>query len=91
MKHAVLHLNLGVLFSSRLFPGLKRANIAVILIGIVLILIVDILKENDRWESVKAKSPMLVRNFAYTFLIIMSILFAAGGNELTKGFMYANF
>ena len=54
-------------------------------------LAVDVLKENDRWESIKARCPMPVRNLVYTFLIILTVLFMAGGNEVSKGFMYAVF
>lgn len=91
LKHAIHHMNISMLFSSKLFACMKRESIIAVLIGILLIFIVDVLKENDCWENFKAKCPMLVRNFTYTFLIIMTILFMAGGSELTKGFMYADF
>ncbi len=90
-KHAVSHMNLKVLFSPRLFVGIKRESIIAVLIGILLIFIVDLLKENECWESFKTKCPVIVRNITYTLLIIMTILFMTGGNELTKGFMYARF
>lgn len=91
LKHAVNHMSFKMLFSSKLFAGMQRESVIAVLVGIFLIFVVDMLKENNRWESVKANCPMLIRNVAYTFLIITTILFIAGGNELTKGFMYANF
>lgn len=91
LQYGISNLNMKILVSSKLFPGLKRENIIAVLVGIVLLFVVDLLKENGYWEEFKARSPMLVRNFTYTFLIIATILFLAGGNELTKGFMYANF
>ena len=91
LKISFNHLNLKMLFSFKLFAGMKQESVIAVLVGILLIFIVDMLKENNRWESVKAKCPMIIRNVTYTFLIIMTILFMAGGNELTKGFMYANF
>ena len=91
LSHAIHHMNINILFSSKLFAGMKRESVIAVLVGILLIFIVDMLKENDCWESVKEKCPMIIRNVAYTFLIITTILFMAGGNELTKGFMYAVF
>ena len=66
LKYAVTHLDISTLFSSSLFVGMKRENMTAVLIGMALILAVDIMKENDCWESFKAKCPMLLRNFAYT-------------------------
>lgn len=53
--------------------------------------VIDILKEMGKWEKVKNKCPMLLKNLIYTVLILSIILFAGESNDLIGRFMYANF
>ncbi len=73
------------------FINMTPIEIGFALAGIAGMLIVDILTECGRWEGVKARCPMLVRNLVYTVLILSIILVAGGSNDLVGGFMYANF
>lgn len=59
--------------------------------GIVFMIIVDVLKEVDKWDTVKEKCPFVFRDCVYVALIMLLILFAGGDNDLLSGFMYANF
>ena len=75
----------------RLFPKMRTQDILVMALGVVMMAFVDILAEKGRWESVKEKTPFLVRNLIYVILIYMLILFAGTGEDIAKNFMYANF
>ena len=75
-----------------LFAGMNnKLEILFAVIGVLAMLTVDVLKETNKWEPVKQKCPMLLRNVVYTLLICMIFLVAGGNNDLIGGFMYANF
>ncbi len=74
-----------------LFMGLKTSEAIAVLIGVIMLVIVDILKEKNLWQDVKVKCPLLIRNGILVFLIIMIILFAGGENDLIGGFLYEYF
>lgn len=75
----------------RLLVKLGRMDVFILLIGIVTLIIVDILCESGKWESVKTRCPMPLRNLVYAGLIFAILLFSGGDNDLVKGFIYANF
>ena len=92
IKQCVFNLKLEVLKEPKLlFVGMTEMEICVVVVGLIFILIVDILLENEKWEHVKEKCPMLVRNIVYVTLIFAIMLIAGGDNDLVGGFMYANF
>ncbi len=74
-----------------LLIGLSKIEKIAALFGFVLMFLVDLLKENDKWEPVKEKTPFFLRNAAYVVLIGVIILVAGGNNDIIGGFMYANF
>lgn len=92
IKHAVSDFQLKmILHPGNLFPGMTTINVYVVCFGIVCLFIVDLLQETQKWENIKAKCPMVIRNVWYVTTIIFLVLFAGGSNDLVGGFMYANF
>lgn len=77
---------------TNIFPGLNKIEIIVLGIGAIILIVVDVLRELDKWETVKQKTPLVCRCLAYAFLILMIYLIvpSLGGLE-TGAFMYANF
>ena len=76
---------------SIVLPEIRVSEIIISLIGVVIIIVVDILNENDRWQSLKAKCPIPLRNIVYALMIVSLILFAGSSSHLLKGFIYAKF
>ena len=92
LKHTLLELHPGVIKDPlNLFVDMTKLEIGVVIVGMVLMIIVDILNENEKWEIAKNKCPMLVRNLIYTIFVFVIMLVAGGDNDLVGGFMYANF
>lgn len=75
-----------------LFPELTGLDIAIVLIGVVLLLIVDVLKERkkDLYQMVAA-IPIVPRYISYALLFYVVILLGNTGTNLAGGFMYAQF
>lgn len=92
LQHAFSSMQLGVLANPRaLFVGMTSRDIFVGVLGCTMMFVVDVLNEKNRWEDVKARTPMVVRNIVYAVLIFAIILFAGGNNDLVGGFLYAEF
>lgn len=92
LRRAFSGLHLSVLaHPSLLFPGMTTWSIAAVAAGTGMIVAVDVLRELGKWERVKEKCPVLVRNAVYVGLIYALILFAGATNDLIGGFMYAKF
>ena len=92
LKHTALELHPDILKTPlRLFVGMERMEVAVVAVGVLCMLLIDILKEAGKWERIKERTPMPGRNLVYAFLLVALVLFAGGNNDLVGGFMYANF
>ncbi len=88
---SITDLQIGLITKPSLFtPGLFREEIIFISAGVLSMFAVDILNETGRWEKVKSKCPIVLRSFIYALMIVMIILMLRG-NDITGGFMYANF
>jgi len=74
-----------------LFPSMRTTEVMAAVFLCIVLMAVDLLEENDIWNTVKEKTPGIMRNVAYTGLILMLVLWAGGSNDLTSGFMYAVF
>ncbi len=59
-------------------------------VGILVLIIVDVLCESGKWESVKRKCPAPVRAMLYAAMLLILII-AAPGRDVSEGFMYADF
>ena len=75
----------------QLFPQMRTQDIIITLIGTAMLIFVDILCEKGKWETVKEKTPFIVRDLIYVILIYIIILFAGTGEDIAKNFIYANF
>lgn len=92
IKQCLFHAKWEVLkIPKRLFVGMEDAEVYVVVAGLIFMLVVDIFREMGKWERIKERCPMLVKNVVYTVLIFAIMLIAGGDNDLTGGFMYANF
>ena len=74
-----------------LFPKMRSQDIAIALIGTLMLLIVDILSESGKWDTLKIKTPFPIRDLVYVFMIFAIILFAGTGGDIAANFIYANF
>ena len=75
---------------SEFFVGMFREEIILMAIAAAAIFTVDILNETGRWAKVKEKCPAVLRALAYSIMIVMIILMLKT-DDITGGFMYANF
>lgn len=75
----------------QLFPQMRPQDIYIALAGTLMMILVDVLCENGKWETVKAKTPFPVRDLIYVLMIFALILFAGTGEDIAKNFIYANF
>lgn len=75
-----------------LFPGLSGGDIFIVAAGLLLMLLVDVMKEKNRsiWNML-GKIPMPVRYLGYVVIFYAVILLGNTGADLTGGFMYAQF
>lgn len=75
-----------------LFPGLDGMDIALVLVGILLILTADSLKEKGKdLYRVLESIPIVVRYTGYAALFYAVILLGNTGTDLAGGFLYAQF
>lgn len=75
-----------------LFPGLEITDVIVVLIGLVLMLLVDVIREKGySVQAVLEKVPMPIRYMGYAIIFYGVILLGNTGADLTGGFMYAQF
>lgn len=75
----------------KLFLQLRTQDIFIMITASIMMLIVDILAEQGRWEQIKEKTPVIIRDLIYIFIIFSLILFADAGSDITRNFIYANF
>ncbi len=75
---------------SHFLVGMFREEIVFAGIGIVAMLVVDILQEKEKWEKLKEGTPFFLRAFCYAVMLLMTVLMVQG-NDISQGFMYANF
>lgn len=74
-----------------LFTGLEPRNVIAAAVGVAVLLAVDILEENNKWEGLKASCPLVLRHAAMIVLIFAVVLFAGQSPDLTGTFIYAHF
>ena len=74
-----------------LFPGLDENMVWVAAVAVLLMLIIDILSETGKWGPIKEYTPFLVKDLVFVLLIVSLILFGGNGEDVAKGFIYANF
>ncbi len=92
LKHVALQFHPQALVHPlTLFAKMHKRDILICLFGMMCMLIVDILNEKEKWENIKTKTPMLIRNGVYAMLIVAIIMFAGANKDIVGGFIYANF
>lgn len=75
-----------------LFPGVDGFDVCIVLIGVILLLVVDILKEKGKdLYQLLGSVPIVVRYIGYAGLFYAVILLGNTGANLAGGFMYAQF
>lgn len=74
-----------------LFPGMKTQLVCVTVTAAVIMLLTDLLADLGRWDTVKERTPFPVRNLIYVLIIVSLVLFAGSGEDVARGFIYANF
>lgn len=75
-----------------LFPGLDGLDVIIVLIGVLLLLVVDILKEKGKdLYQLLGSVPIVIRYIGYAGLFYAIILLGNTGANLAGGFMYAQF
>lgn len=74
------------------FPALDVIDLAVIVIGVLLMLAVDIMKEKETGIfRILGKIPCVLRYAGYASVLYAIILFGEIGGGMSGGFMYAQF
>ena len=81
-----------IMTPEKLFPELTGQDLAIVIIGVSLLLIVDILKEKKKdLYQLLVSIPIVPRYIGYAMLFYAVILLGNTGTNLAGGFMYANF
>ena len=80
-----------LLHPMQLFPKMQSREVYVVLIAFIMMTATEILSEKGKWEITKEKTPFVIRNLIYVFMIYSLILFAGTGTDITANFIYANF
>lgn len=76
----------------QLFSGLGTRDLVILGIGVVMMLILDILKEkNVDVYGLAERIPVFFRYFGYVTLFYMVVLFGYAGGNAAGGFMYEQF
>lgn len=70
------------------FPKMQTISIVTASFFSLLLILVDILEETGRWETVKEKTPAPVRSLIYVFLLAALLICAGENAGTTTGFMY---
>lgn len=77
---------------SNIFPGLELIQIIIVCASALVLLVVDILVETGKWETVKKKAPVPVRALAYSLMLLLIFLLVPIFADVQTGdFMYAGF
>ena len=74
-----------------LFSETGGISLIILAVAILIMFIIDILEEKEKWQEAKGRCPVLVKDLAVSLMIICFILFVGGDNDLLGGFMYARF
>lgn len=74
-----------------LFPGLDEHMVWVAAAAVMLMLLIDILSEAGKWDPIKRRTPFFVKDLVFVLIIVSLILFGGNGEDVAKGFIYANF
>jgi len=74
-----------------LFVGVEYIDIYFCLIGTCFVVLVDFLEEAGRWDKLKFKCPIIIKNVCYVVMIMLILMSVGNVSELMGGFMYANF
>ncbi|MCF0228509.1 MAG: MBOAT family protein [Parasporobacterium sp.] len=74
---------------SGLFAGMEWKNIIAACAGILMLFVLDVIKEKGKWQEVREKCPLIVRDIIWIVLIVSLILLAGNQSDLQGGFMYA--
>ena len=92
LKHIFHGFNRKLIFRPlELLPKMRIQDFFVVLTGVIMLIIVDILCDQGKWENVKNKTPFPIRNLIYVLMIFAIILFAGSGGNIAANFIYANF
>ena len=92
LRHAFFELHPGsFLYPSAFFLGISTADRHAAVLGTVIMLTVDLLCECGKWNAVKEKCPVFLKNVCYAAMIILMLLLVSGKADIVGGFMYANF
>ena len=74
-----------------LFPQMRVHDVFIVLAAVIVMTAADILSEKGKWDHTVTKTNFLIRNAVYVLMIVSLILFAGSGEDIAKGFMYANY
>ena len=74
-----------------LLPGLDENMALVAAAAALLMLIIDIISETGKLNTINERTPFLIKDFVFVLLIVSLILFAGDAEDVAKGFIYANF
>ena len=89
--HTLIHPGFYMLTKpSGFFVGMYREEIILAIAGMAAIVAVDILNEKGLWEKCKKGAPVIIRALAYAAMIVL-IAIMIKGDDISRGFMYANF
>lgn len=92
LRHAFFELHPGsFLYPPAFFVGMTSADRYAAILGTLIMLAVDLLCECGKWNAVKEKCPVFLKNVCYASMVILMLLMASGKADITGGFMYANF
>ena len=75
---------------SGFFVGMYREELIICGIGVLFLVTADVLKENGKWDKLKAGTPLVCRAFIYGLMMLMIVVMTRG-EDVSKGFIYANF
>ncbi len=74
-----------------LFAETGNISLIILIVAIAIMFVIDVLEEKEKWQEVKGRCPVLVKDLAVSLMIVCFILFVGGNNDLLGGFMYARF
>lgn len=81
-----------VRYPMQLLPGLDIVDFVLVMIGIIAMLWMDAVRENNHdVRKYLCRFPLIIRSLGYAVLIYLVIIFGNTGSNLTGGFMYAQF
>ncbi len=92
LRHAFFELHPGsFMYPAAFFVGMTSADRYAAVLGIAIMFAVDLLCECGKWNTVKEKCPVILKNVCYASMVILMLLLASGKADISGGFIYANF